>query len=103
MFSHLFSSRLHPSAPLPALHIAMVLGPRVRQLLPYINFAVAAGALAFQTTVLYPWHHELDEAFRRLKAEQGEVLREYHQLKIERFKDLEKKMGELERRLGSSP
>ncbi|KAF7327072.1 Mitochondrial phosphate carrier protein [Mycena kentingensis (nom. inval.)] len=75
----------------------MPLGPRMRALLPYINFSVATAALAFQTTVLYPWHHELDEAFRELRAEQARVLRDYHELKLERLQRLEAKIGEVER------
>jgi hypothetical protein len=43
----------------------MVLGPTSRLWLPYINLAIGSSALAFQTTVLYPWHHELDAAFHK--------------------------------------
>lgn len=35
--------------------------------LPITSFAVGSSALLFQTTVLYPWHNELDTEFKRLK------------------------------------
>ncbi|KAJ7148955.1 hypothetical protein C8R43DRAFT_1007773, partial [Mycena crocata] len=65
----------------------------------YVNFVVATTALAFQTTVLYPWHHELDHAFQGLKHQQAGMLKEYHDAKIQRFSDLERRMEELERRM----
>jgi hypothetical protein len=42
----------------------MVLGVGVRLWLPYLNLAIGSSALAFQTAVLYPWHYELDAAFK---------------------------------------
>ncbi len=33
-------------------------------------------------TVLYPWHHELDDAFRKLKAEQASALKEFHEVRL---------------------
>jgi hypothetical protein len=77
----------------------MVLGPRARQLLPYINFAVATTALGFQTMVLYPWHAQLDAGFHILKREQAEILRGYHDAKLQRFAQLEARMKEVERRI----
>eukprot|EP00611_Tribonema_gayanum_P006946 TRINITY_DN1627_c4_g1_i1.p4 TRINITY_DN1627_c4_g1~~TRINITY_DN1627_c4_g1_i1.p4 ORF type:complete len:105 (-),score=22.24 TRINITY_DN1627_c4_g1_i1:300-614(-) len=38
--------------------------------LPYFNFVVAGGALVFQTTVLYPWHIELERDFMQFKTDQ---------------------------------
>ncbi|KAK7434191.1 hypothetical protein VKT23_020322 [Stygiomarasmius scandens] len=70
----------------------MVLGPTARKILPYLNFGIATSALIFQTTVLYPWHHELDAAFHKLKAEQSEMLKEFHEVKLKRIEDLEKKV-----------
>jgi hypothetical protein len=35
--------------------------------LPIISFVVGSSALLFQTTVLYPWHNELDNDLKRLK------------------------------------
>ncbi|KAJ7608612.1 hypothetical protein DFH06DRAFT_1245925 [Mycena polygramma] len=77
----------------------MVFGPRARQLLPYVNFVVATSALVFQTTVLYPWHHQLDAAFHVLKDEQARMLREYHEVKVQRFSELERRLGGLEKRI----
>ncbi|KAJ7671733.1 hypothetical protein B0H17DRAFT_1085035 [Mycena rosella] len=77
----------------------MVFGARARQFLPYVNFVVASTALAFQTTVLYPWHYQLDNAFHVLKDDQAEMLRNYHDVKIQRFGELERRMEGLERRM----
>lgn len=63
--------------------------PVVRRWLPYVNFAVAASALIFQTTVLYPWHEELDHAFKKMKDEQARQLKLYHELKVRRLDELE--------------
>ncbi|KAJ4490996.1 hypothetical protein J3R30DRAFT_3428159 [Lentinula aciculospora] len=73
----------------------MVLGPTARMLLPYLNFTIATSALVFQTTVLYPWHHELDTAFQTLKADQLKVLKEFHEIKLERIKELERRLSVL--------
>lgn len=35
--------------------------------LPVVNFVIATSALIFQTTVLYPWHHEIDRSHHALK------------------------------------
>jgi hypothetical protein len=40
------------------------------------NFLVASSALAFQVTVLYPWHKQLDEDFEKLRVEHMKVLQE---------------------------
>lgn len=63
--------------------------------LPYINFGVAAAALTFQTTVLYPWHMVLDEDFQKLKKDQEEKLKEFHRLKLERLERIESKIERL--------
>ncbi|KAK1226852.1 hypothetical protein PQX77_010156 [Marasmius sp. AFHP31] len=73
----------------------MVLGPTARKVLPYLNFAIATAALGFQTTVLYPWHHELDAAFHRLKQEQTEMLREFHEIKLRRLEELEQRLNQV--------
>ncbi|KAF8954997.1 hypothetical protein BDZ97DRAFT_1861980 [Flammula alnicola] len=70
----------------------MALGPAAAKFLPYLNFTIATAALAFQTTVLYPWHHELDDAFQKMKEEQARMLREFHELKIKRLDELERKV-----------
>ncbi|KAE9395188.1 hypothetical protein BT96DRAFT_923014 [Gymnopus androsaceus JB14] len=73
----------------------MVLGPTARMLLPYLNFTIATSALVFQTTVLYPWHHELEAAFNKLKQEQLEVLKDFHEVKLGRIEELERKLLDL--------
>ncbi|KAJ3996346.1 hypothetical protein F5050DRAFT_130906 [Lentinula boryana] len=70
----------------------MVFGPTARRLLPYLNFTIATSALVFQTTVLYPWHHELDAAFHTLRAEQLKVLKEFHEVKLGRIEVLERRL-----------
>ncbi|KAJ7731314.1 hypothetical protein DFH07DRAFT_755762 [Mycena maculata] len=77
----------------------MVFGAGVRKFLPYVNFVVTSSALVFQTTVLYPWHHQLDAGFHILKDEQAGTLKGYHEVKIQRFTELERRMEGLERRM----
>lgn len=74
----------------------MALGPTVRLWLPTINFFIAIGALGFQTTMLYPWHHELDRQFKSLKDEQRSMLKEYHEVRLKRFMDLEQRVFDVE-------
>lgn len=76
----------------------MVLGPFIRKILPYINFAVACSALTFQCFVLYPWHIELDNDFQKMKDDQHVTLEEYHQKKIKRLEEIEKSILHLESR-----
>ena len=40
--------------------------PKVASTLPLINFAISSTALAFQMTVLYPWHKEIDHSHAKL-------------------------------------
>jgi hypothetical protein len=40
--------------------IQFILMVFVSRYLPIISFIVGTSALVFQTTVLYPWHNELD-------------------------------------------
>ncbi|KAJ6608117.1 hypothetical protein B0H10DRAFT_1816507 [Mycena sp. CBHHK59/15] len=77
----------------------MVFGPRLRQVLPYINFVVATSALAFQTTVLYPWHYQLEKQFHVLKGDQALMLGRYHDVKLQRLSELEQKIVGLESRI----
>ncbi|TRM65512.1 hypothetical protein BD626DRAFT_399355 [Schizophyllum amplum] len=77
----------------------MPLGPTARMLLPYMNFTIATAALCFQTTVLYPWHHELDSEFKRLKEEQTRMLKELHDAKLERIAQVEAKIIAIDQKL----
>lgn len=76
----------------------MVLGPFIRKVIPYVNFAVACSALCFQFFVLYPWHIELDNDFQKLKDDQHVTLEEYHQKKLKRLEEIEKNILSLEAR-----
>jgi len=46
--------------------------------------------------VLYPWHHELDNEFKKLKAEHKDLLHHYHEVKLQRLEALERRMGSQE-------
>lgn len=70
----------------------MPLGPKARLWMPVISTSVAVTALIFQTCVLYPWHEELNEEMKTLKREQSELLKEYHESKLKRLDELEKRM-----------
>ncbi|KIY65124.1 hypothetical protein CYLTODRAFT_456621 [Cylindrobasidium torrendii FP15055 ss-10] len=59
---------------------------------------MTASNLLSHRTVLYPWHHELDHAFHRLKEEQTRLLAEYHTEKLKRIDALETKMMAVETR-----
>lgn len=39
----------------------------IKKYLPAISFVIGVAALTFQTTVLYPWHNDLDKRFQELK------------------------------------
>ncbi|KAF1351433.1 hypothetical protein BDV97DRAFT_351813 [Delphinella strobiligena] len=75
----------------------MPFGLTVRRWLPSINFAIAITALGFQTSVLYPWHHELDAEFKKLTAEHKSTLEYYHQAKLQRLEELEARVLATER------
>ena len=77
----------------------MPLGPTAHKLLPDLNFTIATAALCFQTTVLYPWHHELDSEFKRLKEEQTRMLKELHDAKLERIAQVEAKIIQIDHKL----
>ena len=36
--------------------------------LPILNFIIASSALAFQTTILYPWHNDISKQINNLEA-----------------------------------
>jgi len=75
----------------------MVLGQKIRLVLPYINFVVATGALGFQMFVLYPWQKQLDDDFIVLKQEQNDKLRQYHTIKLEALTKIEEDVVELKK------
>jgi len=66
------------------------------RLLPITSFVVGSTALLFQTTVLYPWHNELDTEFKRLKElkeQQDRKLEEYNSKKMDKIHELEAKLN----------
>lgn len=66
--------------------------------LPIISFVVGTSALIFQTTVLYPWHNELEQEFKRLKEqkeEQDKKLDDYKSKKMDKIHELEAKVNRL--------
>jgi hypothetical protein len=68
------------------------------RLLPISGFIVGSSALLFQTTMLYPWHEELDTEFKRLKElkeQQDRRLEEYNSKKMDKIHELEAKLNYL--------
>ena len=63
--------------------------------LPIVNFFIASSALIFQTTVLFPWHHQLDSDFKELEEKHKAKLHEYHMLKVRRLDEIDKKVSQL--------
>lgn len=78
----------------------MVFGVTIRTWLPYLNFTVATSALVFQTTVLYPWHAELEHSFDGLKREHVQQLQIYHEIKLKKLEELEKRVVAMEKTRG---
>ena len=62
---------------------------KFNKILPYINFAVATTALAFQITILYPWHIQLEHDFIELRREQILNLSQFHELKVQKLVEIE--------------
>lgn len=80
-----------------------------KRYLPITSFIVSCTALTFQLTVLFPWHHELDAEFKRLKQvkeHQDQKLEEYNTKKMLKIEELEgklvylRKLEDEKRRLG---
>ncbi|UJR32363.1 hypothetical protein I4U23_019826 [Adineta vaga] len=67
----------------------------VQKYLPFVNFLIASVALGFQVTVLYPWHHELQQEFNELEKQQDAKLRQYHELKMSTIKSIEDNITKL--------
>lgn len=71
-----------------------------KRYLPITSFVVSCTALTFQLTVLFPWHHELDAEFKRLKQvkeHQDQKLEEYNTKKMLKIEELEGKLVYLRR------
>lgn len=61
--------------------------------LPTLNFLIGSSALGFQMTVLYPWHEELDKEFKALEKTQQQELRRFHEMKIQKLDELDRKLS----------
>ncbi|CAO3617917.1 unnamed protein product [Cunninghamella blakesleeana] len=59
------------------------------------NFTIATTALGFQVFVLYPWHTQLDDEFKKLKQEHKQLLSDFHQLKLNKLNDIENKLNQI--------
>jgi len=60
------------------------------------NFVIASSALGFQVFVLYPWHHQLDNEFKRLKEEHLQIYRmgeESRRAELEKINEQLQKLG----------
>lgn len=75
------------------------MNPTLNRLIPYLSLAVATSALAFQISVLYPWHKRLENDFELFKTSQEEKIQEYHNIKMDRFKKIEEMQREMQQKL----
>lgn len=69
--------------------------PLFTRYLPITSFIIGSSALIFQTTVLYPWHNDLDAEFKQLKDQKEKMdikTEEYSRKILERMISLEKKV-----------
>ncbi|CAF0816469.1 unnamed protein product [Adineta ricciae] len=72
-----------------------MLPPLLQKILPVFNFVIASSALCFQMAVLYPWHNQLDKDFSGLQTNQNTKLHEYHELRMENIKNIERYLSKL--------
>jgi hypothetical protein len=64
--------------------------------MPILSTGVAVSALVFQTCVLYPWHEQLDEELKELRKEHKDTLKLYHESKLQRLDELERRITKQE-------
>ena len=69
-----------------------MVSPTFSRVLPYIILAIGSSALAFQTLILFPWHHQLDAEFKELRREQAVTLAQFHEKKLARLDTIEGKI-----------
>lgn len=69
--------------------------PLLQKFLPVFNFVIASSALCFQMAVLYPWHNQLDKDFTGLQHNQNTKFHEYHELRMENIKNIERYLSKL--------
>jgi hypothetical protein len=59
------------------------------------NFVIASSALGFQVFVLYPWHHQLDNEFKRLKEEHLQIMRTGEEARRDELKNINEQLQKL--------
>ena len=57
------------------------------------NFVIASSAFCFQVCVLYPWHHKLEDEFKRLKAEHLQLLQEGEENRLRELRSIREHLG----------
>ncbi|KAG0212846.1 hypothetical protein BGX28_005502 [Mortierella sp. GBA30] len=63
--------------------------------LTVFNFIIGTSALSFQIGVLYPWHHQLDEDFKKLQLHHETNLQIFHNKKWEKLNEIDSKLNDL--------
>ncbi|KAF9960889.1 hypothetical protein BGZ72_005559 [Mortierella alpina] len=63
--------------------------------LTVFNFIIGTCALSFQIGVLYPWHHQLDEDFKKLQKHHESNLQLFHNKKWEKLNEIDSKITAL--------
>ncbi|KAJ3030231.1 UNVERIFIED_CONTAM: S-adenosyl-L-methionine-dependent tRNA 4-demethylwyosine synthase [Siphonaria sp. JEL0065] len=79
------------------------MNPVLRQWLPYVTLAVGVSALTFQATVLYPWHHLLEDEFKQMEATQLKRQEEQYQQKMDRLSRIEERLESVLDKLEKKP
>jgi len=69
--------------------------PMITRTFSATNFIIASSALVFQVFVLYPWHKELDDAFKELKREHLEILLKGERERAQELRNIREQIAEL--------
>jgi iron-sulfur cluster repair protein YtfE (RIC family) len=64
------------------------------------NFVIGTSALGFQVFVLYPWHEQLEEEFKKLGREHAKLLDETHRQHGEELRGIRMQLEALNREKG---
>jgi hypothetical protein len=62
------------------------------------NFFIGGSALAFQIFILYPWHEQLQEDFKKMQAENIRTLKETEQARLEELSAIKHQLSLLQAR-----
>ncbi|KAF2395835.1 hypothetical protein EJ06DRAFT_256065 [Trichodelitschia bisporula] len=68
---------------------------RFTRTLTITNLLIGSTALGFQVTVLYPWHHELQADFDKMKAEHVRALHEARAASAAELRNIHQQLAEL--------